>query len=62
MEPILDVLMERDGLTKEEAEELIREAKEDFHERLESGDLDGLEDICQEWFGLEPDYIEELFL
>ena len=59
METIKQVLMRRDGMSSEEAEELIEEAKADLHERLEAGEMP--EDICQEWFGLEPDYIFDLF-
>jgi len=55
---ILRVLMERDGMTKDEAQELIQEAREDLHNRLAEGEYP--EDICAEWFGLEPDYVMEL--
>lgn len=58
MRTIKEVLMDRDRMTEEEANELISEAKEDLHDRLEKGEIP--EDICQEWFGLEPDYIMEL--
>lgn len=57
---IRKVLMERDGLTAEEAEAAIWEAKEALTEYLEAGDLFSAEDICAEYFGLEPDYIVEL--
>lgn len=55
---IKEVLMERDGLSAEEAEDLIKEAREDFMKRLDDGESP--EDICEEWFGLEPDYIDDL--
>jgi len=57
---IAKVLIERDGLTEEEAQERIEEAKELLHEYLEAGDFFGAEDICSECFGLEPDYLMEL--
>ena len=41
---ILRVLMERDGMTKDEAQELIQEAREDLHNRLAEGEYP--EDIC----------------
>lgn len=50
--------MSRDKMSAEEAEELIREAKADLKQRIEEGELP--EDICEEWFGLEPDYLFEL--
>lgn len=54
------VIMERDGLTSEEADELINEAKEALQEYLAEGDTEAAEDICSEHFGLEPDYIFDL--
>ncbi|MBU2249271.1 MAG: hypothetical protein KKD77_21165 [Gammaproteobacteria bacterium] len=62
METIIEVLMRRDKMTREEAEDLWAQAKEDFDERLESGDdYFDIGDFCEEWFGLEPDYLEEFF-
>ena len=60
METILRVLMRRDGMTKNEAQELIDEAKEQLQEYIEEGDHESAHDICQEFFGLEPDYLMEL--
>lgn len=53
-----DVLMERDGLTAEEADKQIAEATEELHSRLAEGDMPF--DLCEEEFGLEPDYLEDL--
>lgn len=58
MRSISEVLMDRDEMTQKEAENLIEEAREDLHERLTEGEMP--HDICNEWFGLEPDYIWEL--
>ena len=58
MKSIKEVLMERDGMSAAEADGLISECKADFDERLNSGEMPF--DICQEYFGLEPDYLEEL--
>ena len=55
---IQQVLMERDGLSALEAAQLIEDAREDLAQRLEQGEMPY--DICEEWFGLEPDYIMEL--
>ena len=54
------ILMERDGMTAEEASQLIKDAREDFNERMAEGDLGAAEDVLEEYFGLEPDYIFEL--
>lgn len=58
METISEVLMNRDGMTQQEAEDTIKMARTDLHERLAEGEMP--HDICSEWFGLEPDYIWEL--
>ena len=55
---IKEIIMERDDLTSEEADELIQDAINDMHERLGNG-REMPDDIC-EWFGLEPDYIDQL--
>ena len=55
---IREVLMERDRMSAEDADDLIEQARTDLHERL--GDGDGAFDICEDWFGLEPDYLDEL--
>lgn len=51
---IRQVLVYRDGLSEEEAEELIAEAREELNEGRDP------EEICADWFGLEPDYIWDL--
>lgn len=60
METIKEVIMRRDGISAEEADDLIFDAKEQLQEYLELGDIESAEQICQEYFGLEPDYIMEL--
>ena len=60
METIKQVLMRRDGMSRIEAEELISEARNQLQEYLEDGDLEGAENICEEFFGLEPDFLVEL--
>jgi len=52
--------MRRDGLSAGKADFLIKEAKLTLQEYLENGELEYAEDICQELFGLEPDYIFDL--
>ena len=54
MTTIEKTLMQRDGYTREEAREALREARE----RVLEGE--NPEDVLYEDFGLEPDYIWEL--
>ena len=60
MSSLKKVLMERDNLTAEQADEQIAEAREALNDYLESGDLSSAEDVCEEFFGLEPDYLMDL--
>jgi len=59
-ETIKQVIMKRDKLSAAEADELIKEASEEMHRRLGMGDICGAQTICEDYFGLEPDYLEEL--
>ena len=49
MNEVVRILMNRDGMTKNEAEELIEECRE----ALENGDYEAIQD----YLGLEDDYI-----
>ncbi len=61
METIKEVLMRRDNMTEEEAQEAITEAKEQLIAYLVEEDMISAMNICEEFFGLEPDYILELY-
>jgi hypothetical protein len=58
MKSIAQVLIERDGLTPEEAQEQVTAAKAELQDRLAEGEMPF--DLCEELFGLEPDYLDEL--
>ena len=60
MESIKEILIRRDNMTEKEARKLILEAKNQLQEYLDDEDLESAYDICNEYFGLEPDYIMEL--
>jgi len=60
MESIKEVLMRRDNMPEDEADELIEEAKDAIATYLENGDVMAAEEVCYEYFGLEPDYLMEL--
>jgi len=57
-ESIKSILMRRDEMSPKDANDLIMQAKEDLNNRLTAGETP--DDICMEWFGLEPDYIDQL--
>ena len=55
---IVEILMKRDGMTEKQAKNLVDRAQKDMHKRLSKGEMPM--DICEEWFGLEPDYIMDM--
>jgi len=58
---IVEILMERDNMSKEDAEDLLNEARAEAQEVLENdGGLYEIENILKDYFGLEPDYIFEI--
>lgn len=61
MKTIKQVLMHRDKMSAKEADDLISDAEEQLQEYLEANDTKAAENICEEFFGLEPDYLMELF-
>ena len=54
---LVQVLMRRDSMTREEAEEAVLEARERVLENTEDP-----EEILHDEFGLEPDYVFDLLL
>jgi hypothetical protein len=61
MKSIKEVIMKRDGLNSREADDLISEAREQFNAYVSNGEFHLAEEICQDYFGLEPDYLVEFF-
>lgn len=57
---LMEVLMTRDGMTREQAREEIQEARAAMYECIEDGDYEGAEEVLADFFGLEPDYIDYL--
>lgn len=55
METIKSILMRRDGMSAEAADDLIRQAAEDLNDRLDGNGYDPF-DICPDWFGIEADW------
>ena len=53
-------IMKRDGLTSQEANTAINEARILLLQYLAEDDQESAENICEECFGLEPDYLMEL--
>lgn len=60
VESIKTVLMRRDGMSEDGAKDSISEAREEVISRIMNGEDPS--DICEEYWGLEPDYLEELLM
>lgn len=56
MNRVVKILMERDGITREEAEQLIKETREEILE----GSPREADEVMAENLGLEPDYIMDI--
>ena len=59
-ETIKQILIRRDNMTSEEANDLILEATEALNDYITNNDTESAHNICSEYFGLEPDYLDEL--
>ena len=57
---IIPILMERDGMTKEEARIRVQEVREEIMEAIQDGMFDEVEDIMYSELSLEMDYIEDI--
>lgn len=55
MNRVVKILMERDGMTEEEAKAEVRAGRQEMLEALEYGE--DLDDMMSDLFGLEPDYL-----
>ena len=54
------ILIERDNLTPEEAQDLIDQAIEDLEQLIDSGEYIDDAKFMLDWFSLEPDLFIEL--
>ena len=54
------VLMKRDEITSDEADDLINAAREELFELIDQGETEKAENICENHFGLEADYVMDL--
>ena len=59
-ETIKEILIRRDGMSPEDAQRQIDDAKETLDYYLDNCNFTAANTICEEFFGLEPDYLDEL--
>ena len=55
-----NTIMRMFDYTSEEADEAIAVAREQMQEYLDDGDQESAFNICEEMFGLEPDYLFDI--
>ena len=57
---VIKILMQRDGLTEAEALAEYRAGIDAFNECIECGDVMGAMEIPTDYWGLEPDYLDDI--
>ena len=57
MNKVVEILIERDQITQEEAESLVKETRDEI---LSLDDITEAEDIIQDYLQLEPDYLQDI--
>ncbi len=57
-EAVKRILMDRDGMSAEDAQELIDQTQEEIDMEIGECSLDAIEDIIRDNLGLEPDYVD----
>ena len=63
MREIIDILMRRDGMTREAAVELCFDTREEIFQVIQAGEgYDEVEDILADYLVLEPDYLIEFLM
>ena len=60
MSKIVEILMRRDNVTKEEAQHTLDVVKQEVQDAIAVGDYDEVEEIVASELGLEMDYIDEI--
>lgn len=59
-ERIIQILINRDGCTREEAEAQVENAKSELFDAMYGTSLNDPEDVLMTELGLEPDYLFDL--
>ena len=62
MKKIIKILMERDGLTEQEAKDMVQDVKQMVEHSIAQGDYEEAEEIFLSELGLEIDYMVNLLL
>lgn len=60
MNEIINILIRRDGISENEARNLVEECREEIETAIAGGRYMEAEDIIASYLGLKPDYIMDL--
>ncbi len=60
MNKVVEILIERDKMIKDEAVRLLIETREEIYEAMDAGEIDCVEDILMDNLGLEMDYLFDI--
>ena len=60
MNRVVEILMKRDGYSKQAATELVNDCRREIHDAIACGDYTLAEEIIMSDLGLEPDYIFDI--
>ena len=52
------LLVKRDGISRNEAQNLIEECKEEIELAIATGNIDKVDDILRDYLSLEPDFLQ----
>jgi len=59
-ETLVQAVIRSGEYTEAQAKAEIETCRNELHRRISEGDLCGADDILSEYFGLEPDWLDEL--
>jgi len=62
MNPVVEVLMRRDGMTKDEAEDYLSEVRSELYDAINGTSCLSAEDVMYGELGLEMDYVYDVLL
>jgi len=57
---VIYILMEREGISRSEAREMVEECRSELFDALEGTSCLDPDDVLMDCLGLEPDYLEEV--
>ncbi|MBR3242250.1 MAG: hypothetical protein IKG72_13115 [Bacillus sp. (in: Bacteria)] len=57
---VVQILMDRDGITEEEAEQMVNDCRSELWDAINGTSVLSPEEVIEGELGLEPDYFEDI--